>query len=249
MAHLTGRIALRRQTNRFQNAAAPSVNLPMCLAETVERKCILLVPMNQVNVHAIVFDLGGVLMDWNPRYLYRKLLNNDVEAVDRFLTRIGFTEWNEEQDRGRPFVEAVAELCGKFPDDADLIRAYDQRYEESLAGPIQPTVNILHTLKQAGYPLCALSNWPAEKFDLVRPKYEFLGWFDEIVVSGAVKLLKPDPRIFAVLLDRIGRRAEECVFIDDSPANIVTANQLGFKTIQYESPEQLEAGLHQLGLL
>ncbi len=205
--------------------------------------------MNQPDIQAIVFDFGGVLMDWNPRYLYRKLLDDDMDAVEQFLERIGFTDWNNEQDRGRPFAEAVAEWCAKFPDDAALIRAYHERYEESLAGPIQPTVNILYALKRAGYPLYGLSNWPQEKFELVRPRYEFFDWFDGIVVSGAVKLLKPDPRIFAVLLERIGRPAETCLFIDDSTPNIVTAQRLGFQTIQYTSPEQLEAELQRLGLL
>jgi len=197
---------------------------------------------------AIVFDFGGVLIDWNPRHLYRQLFDGDLAAVEQFLTRIDFTTWNLQQDRGRLFAIAVADLCAQFPEDAEFIRAYDERYEESIRGPIEHTVHLLQTLKQAGYPLYGLSNWPQEKFDIVRPKYDFFGWFDDIVISGEVKLAKPDPRIYTLLLERIGRRAEDCLFIDDSPANIRAADQLGFQTIHYESPEQLESALRQLRL-
>ena len=198
---------------------------------------------------AIIFDFGGVLMDWNPRYLYRKFFDGNTESMERFLTDIGFAEWNLQQDKGRPFAVAVAELCDRFPAYADLIQAYDQRWEESIGGPIQPTVNILRTLKHAGYPLYGLSNWSVEKFELVRPKYEFFGWLDLILVSGEVKLVKPDPRIYAVFLERIGRMAKECLFIDDSRLNIATADQLGFGTIHFQSPERLEIELRHLGML
>lgn len=207
--------------------------------------------MSQSNplYQAIIFDFGGVLIDWNPRYLYRKLFDGDSNVIERFLTDIGFMEWNLQQDKGRSFAVAVAELCERFPAYANLIRAYDQRWEESIAGPIQPTVNLLHSLKQTGCRLYGLSNWSAEKFETVRSKYEFFNWFDTIVVSGEVKLVKPDPRIYTLFLERIGRTAEECLFIDDSRANIAAADQLGFKTIWYESPEQLEAELRHLGIL
>ena len=198
---------------------------------------------------AIIFDFGGVLIDWDPRYLYRKLFGGDEEAMERFLEEIHFMEWNVKQDAGRPFSEAVAEHCAKFPQYCDLIRAYDERYPESLSGPIQPTVEILRTLKQAGYPLYGLSNWPQEKFILVQPKYEFFGWFDDIVVSGAVGMAKPDPRIFHLLLERIGRPASECLIIDDSAENITVACELGFRTIHHQSPEQLKRELNQLGIL
>jgi 2-haloacid dehalogenase len=197
---------------------------------------------------AIVFDFGGVLLDWNPRYLYRKLFNGDPNAMERFLTEIGFVEWNLQQDKGRPLAVAVAELSERFPQYADLIQAYDERWPESIAGPIQPTVNILYALKQAGYPLYGLSNWSAETFQRVRHRYAFLDWFETIVVSGDVKLVKPDPRIYSVFLERVGRTAGECLFIDDSEANVAVAGQLGFKTIRFESPEQLARELHQRGL-
>ncbi|MCL4487992.1 MAG: HAD family phosphatase [Chloroflexi bacterium] len=197
---------------------------------------------------AIIFDFGGVLIDWNPRHLYRKLLD-DEQAVEDFMREIGFAEWNHEQDKGRPFPEAVAELSAKFPQYRDLIQAYDLRYDESILGPIQPTVDILRRLKQAGYPLYGLSNWNGDKFQSVRRQYPFLEWFDDIVISGEVKLAKPDPRIFQVLLARIGRTAGECLFVDDSAANIATAQQLSFATIHYRSPEQLEETLVQMGLL
>lgn len=199
-------------------------------------------------IKAIVFDFGGVLFDWNPHYLYRKYFN-DAEAVERFLSTIGFAEWNAQQDRGRPFAQAVAELSAQFPEHADLIRAYDERWIESLGGVIQPTVDILRSLKEAGYPLYALSNWSAEKYQLVRARYEFLSWFQDIVISGAVKIAKPDPRIFELLLGKIKQPAENCLLIDDSVDNIKVARGLGFATIRLESPEQLRMELVQLGLL
>lgn len=198
---------------------------------------------------AIIFDFGGVLLDWNPRHLYRKLFADIPEAMERFLTEVGFVEWNNQQDNGRPFAVAVTELSEQFPHYAELIRAYDKRWEESIFGPIQPTIDILLSLKEAGYSLYGLSNFSAETFYRVRHKYTFLDWFEDIVISGEARLVKPDPRIYTVLLERIGRKAEECLFIDDSEANVVAAEQLGFRVIWFKSPEQLAGELHQLGLL
>lgn len=197
----------------------------------------------------LIFDFGGVIIDWNPRYLYRKLFDGDAASMERFLTEVGFIEWNLQQDVGRPFAEGVAELCERFPAYAELIRAYDERWEESIGGLIQPTVAILRRLKRAGFRLHGLSNWSVEKYELVRPKYEFFSWFDTILVSGEVKLIKPDPRIYAVLLERIDRKPGECLFIDDSLVNIVSAGKLGFKTIHFKSPEELERELRSLGVL
>ncbi len=207
--------------------------------------------MNQLNhlYQAIIFDYGGVLVDWDPRYLYRKLFNSNSAAMERFLKEIDFFEWNLKQDKGRPFAEGVAELTERFPHYADLIKAYDERWEESIAGPIQPTVDILYSLKQADYLLYGLSNWSAEKHRLVRHRYQFFDWFDAIVISGQVKLVKPDPRIFYVLLEKIGHEAKACLFIDDTEVNIKVASRLGFKTIRFESPEQLKNELIHRGLL
>ena len=148
---------------------------------------------------ALVFDFGGVLIEWDPRNLYRKIFNGDMAAVETFLKESNFMEWNIRQDAGRPFSEAVDEYCRQMPQYCELIRAYDQRYEESISGPNWSTVEILRSLKEAGYPLYGLSNWPDEKWRLVRPKYEFFGWFDYILISGEVKLAKPDPRIFRLI--------------------------------------------------
>jgi 2-haloacid dehalogenase len=197
---------------------------------------------------AIVFDFGKVLVDWNPHYLYRKLFHGDSAAVDRFLDEIGFEAWNLQQDAGRPFDEAVAELCGRFPQHCDMIQAYHDRYEETIAGPIWGTVAILHDLKAQGYPVYALSNWSEEKFRLVRPRYPFFDWFEKIILSGEVKLAKPDPRIFRLLLEQIERRAEECLLIDDAQANIAVAQELGFRTIWFRSPEQLQKELREIGI-
>jgi 2-haloacid dehalogenase len=197
---------------------------------------------------AIIFDIGGVLVDWNPRYLYRKLLANEA-AVERFLAEICTPEWNVKQDSGRSLAEAVDELSAKYPDDAELIRAYYLRWEEMLGGAIEGTVDILRELKQAGYTMAALSNWSAETFPVAQHRFEFLNWFDAVVVSGEVKLIKPDPRIFKLLLAKLQRRAEDCVFIDDATANVTVARQLGFRTIHFHSPAHLRKELRQMGIL
>jgi 2-haloacid dehalogenase len=168
------------------------------------------------------------------------------QAIDQFLGEVDFFAWNLQHDAGRPFDESIAEMCARFPQYCDLIRAYDLRYEESISGPIWPTVKVLRALKDAGYPLYGLSNWPADKYELVRPKYEFFSWFDDIVVSGKVRIAKPDPRIFELLLERIGRPPRECIFIDDSPRNIAAAQRLGFQTILFHSAGQLKQELTPL---
>jgi 2-haloacid dehalogenase len=195
---------------------------------------------------AIIFDFGGVLLDWDPRYLYRKFFEDDLAGMEHFLTDIDFMEWNRHQDRGRSFSKGVEVLSQRFPQYADLIRAYHRRWEESIAGPIDTSVEILSKLKRAGYPLYGLSNFSIEKFEITRRKYPFLNLFDDILLSAEVGLLKPDRRIFQHLLDRIDYRATGCIFIDDSPANVSAAKHLGFHAIEYRDPEQLRAALMYL---
>ncbi len=197
----------------------------------------------------IVFDLGGVLMDWSPYHLYCDRLGLNRQEVDRFLKEVDFSGWNIEQDRGRSFAEATAELTARFPKYRELIHAYDQRYLDSVGGSIQPVVDLLGKLKGAGYPLYVLSNWPAEKFALVRPQYPFFEWFDGMVISGEVGMVKPDRDIFELLLERVDRPAGECLFIDDHVSNINAARELGFQTIQFLSAEQLETELLHMGIL
>jgi 2-haloacid dehalogenase len=198
---------------------------------------------------AIIFDLGGVLIDWNPYYLYRKMFGDDPQAVANYLKAVDFSGWNKEQDRGRSFAEGTEALIAQFPQYRELILAYDERYLEAIGGIIQPTVEILRTLKELEYPLYGLSNWPAEKFALVRPIYAFFAWFDDLVISGEVKLIKPEKDIFQLLLQRIGRPSGECLFIDDHEANILTARELGFQTIHFHSPRQLQAELQNRTIL
>ena len=198
---------------------------------------------------AIIFDYGGVLLDWNPRYLYRKLFPSNEEAMERFLAEIGFSEWNLQQDAGRPFSIAIPELCARHPGYCDLIRAYDERFLEAVGGAIPGTVEVLRRLHLAGFPLYGLSNWPAEKFRLVRPRYAFFDWFQGMVISGEVGIVKPDPRIFHLLLEQVARPAGECLLIDNSPVNIAAAGSLGFQTIHFHSPTQLAAELSTRGLL
>ena len=198
---------------------------------------------------AVVFDVGGVLLDWNPRYLYNRFFNGDQEAMEHFLSEVNFAEWNMLQDAGRPFSQGVTTLAAKFPQWAELIEAYHIHWEESIGGSIEGTVGILAELHQVGYPIYVLSNFSIEKFQLIQEKYAFFKWFDDILLSAQVRLVKPDPRIFQALLQQIDRQPTECLLIDDSKPNIVTASQLGFDTIHFQSSEQLRTELNQRGII
>jgi 2-haloacid dehalogenase len=190
----------------------------------------------------IIFDLGGVLLDWNPHRLYAPYFNSSTE-IDRFLHEINFPEWNLQQDAGRPFAEGVAALSQEFPHYAHLIRAYHERWEDSVPGAIDGTVDILKRIKRDGVPLYALTNFSAETFPIMRRRFDFLQLFEYILVSGEVGLVKPDPAIYRLMLEKIGRPARECLFIDDSAKNVAAAKEMGFDTIHFQSPGQLKTEL------
>jgi len=193
-------------------------------------------------ITAIIFDFGNVLVKWDAHALYKRFFSNP-EAVDSFLREIRFPEWNAHQDAGRSFKEGIRELSAQFPQYAELIQAYDTYWIESVTEVYDGTVEIVRSLKQAGWPLYLLSNFSAEKFLLIQQRYDFLQLFDDMIISGEHKLIKPDPAIYQLTLNRIKRQAGECLFIDDSLPNIETARKLGFHTIHFQSPEQLEKDL------
>jgi 2-haloacid dehalogenase len=199
----------------------------------------------------VIFDLGGVLIDWNPRYLYRRLFAGDEAAMEEFLARICTPEWNLMLDGGRPFAEAVAELVAAHPHERHRIEAYHRRWIEMVAGPIRPTVAVLEELSTHGVPLWALTNWSAETFALVRddPSYAFLDRFRTIFVSGELRLVKPDPAIYRHVLAAIGAPAEDCLFVDDSPANVAAAAALGIAAHRFTEAAGLRAMLADLALL
>lgn len=199
-------------------------------------------------ITAVIFDFGGVLIEWDPRNLYRRYFD-DAESLEQFLAEIDFMEWNQLQDKGRPFAEGVAQLSAQFPHRAELIRAYHEHWEESIGEPITPVIEIMKRVKRAGWPLYGLSNWSMETFPVIRRRHTFFDLLDDYLLSGQVNLVKPDPAIFQHLLEKIGRPPEECVFIDDNPANVAASRALGIVTIHYQTPEQLERELQQLGIL
>jgi 2-haloacid dehalogenase len=197
----------------------------------------------------IIFDLGGVLLDWDPRHLLRKLFPDNKEEMDHFLEVVCPQEWNINQDKGYPFPRAIRERQQLFPEYGEIIQAYYDRWEEMVAGQIQGTVDIMAELRKVGYPLYALSNWSSEMFNRIRGQFEFLDWFDDMVISSEVKMVKPHREIFDLLLSRIQGRAEDCLFIDDHAVNTDAAEALGFQTILFKSPEQLKKELAARGLM
>ena len=201
------------------------------------------------SIQAIIFDFGGVVINWDPHNLFDKYFANNRQATNNFLTEINFSAWNLAQDEGYPFSKAVLELSAQFPQYAHLIRAFNEEWEQSISGVIPGTVEILNRLKAAGFRLYGLTNWSAEKFHLVKHKYEVFNIFEDIVVSGEVKLIKPDPAIFHLLLQKIHRQAEECLLVDDSAQNIEVARKMGFATHHFTAPAQLGIDLHSMGLL
>ncbi len=198
--------------------------------------------------HAVVFDLGGVLIDWNPRYLYGGLFGGDSEAMEAFLGEVCTPEWNSRLDAGRPWDEAVAELAARHPDARDLIVAYHERWDEMLGGPIEGMVEILRELRAGAIPLYALSNWSAEKFPIAKARYPFLAWFRDIVISGDVGTIKPDPAMFRTLVERDGMDPATTVYVDDSGPNVAAAAALGFAAIRFVGAGPLRRELASRGL-
>ena len=196
----------------------------------------------------VVFDLGGVLVDWDPRYLYRQLFD-DPDEMESFLAEVTTAEWNAHQDAGRPWAEAVELLVAEHPERRELIEAFHRRWAEMLAGEIPGTVDVLADLRAAGVRLVALSNWSAEMFPVARERFGFLAWFEGIVVSGEVGVNKPDPRIFRHLVDQFEIEPTAALFIDDSSENVDAARTLGFRAIQFTDAIALRRELVRLGLL
>lgn len=197
----------------------------------------------------VVFDLGGVLIDWDPRHLYRKLFAGDEAAMEHFLATVCTHEWHRHHDSGRSFAEGARLLKAEHPDKAELIDAFGNREGEMMAGSIAGTVEILQELRDREVPLYALSNWPAESFPHARERFDFLGWFRGILVSGEVGAIKPDPRIYEALLERFAIDPLSAIFIDDVAVNAAAARPFGFHAIHFTTPAALRAELVVLGLL
>ncbi len=199
-------------------------------------------------IHNIIFDLGAVLIDWNPRYLYRQIFQSE-EAMEYFLNNVCTPHWNEEQDGGRQIREAEALLLAQFPEYSHEILAYYARWTEMLGGDIPGTVAIFRELKEKGsHGMYALTNWSAETWPKAVERFEFLSWFDGILVSGQEKMKKPDPAIYQAICKKYALEAETCLFIDDNHRNIVAAQNLGLQTIHFTTPESLAEELGKLGL-
>jgi len=200
-------------------------------------------------IDAVIFDIGGVLLDWDPRYLYRRLIDDEAE-MERFLRHVCTMEWHEANDLGVPFEVTCAQLAAEHPDRAELIWAWGRRSEEMVRGPIDGTVAILRELKDDGkVRLFALTNMEATTYPLRRDRYDFLRWFDGTVVSSSEGVIKPDERIFRVLLERYGLTAASTLMVDDNPRNVAAAAELGMPTVLFESPDGLRRTLEEHGVL
>jgi len=200
-------------------------------------------------ITTIIFDLGAVLIDWNPHYMYRTIFS-DEEEMKNFLATITTSDWNEEQDAGRPLAEGTEILVKQYPEHEENIRAFYGRWDEMLGEAFHDTVEIFKELKESGkYNIYALTNWSAETFPVALERFDFLHWFDSIVVSGAEKMRKPAPEFYQLLLDRHDVKAEEALFIDDNYRNILAAEKLGIQSIHFTGAEGLRGKLLELNIL
>jgi 2-haloacid dehalogenase len=190
-----------------------------------------------------------VLIEWDPRHLYRDLFDGYEDLMEDFLDNVCSPAWNQEQDRGRSWADAVAQLTAEHPDCAELIRSYDELWEQMVPGPIPGTPEILAELKARGVPVYAITNFSADKFALSQKRFDFLNGFDGIVVSGIEKVIKPDPKIYQILLDRYGLDAADCLFIDDNPDNVESARAVGMTAHHFAGAEALRRDLEGFGLL
>jgi 2-haloacid dehalogenase len=199
-------------------------------------------------IRAVVFDLGGVLLDWDPRHLYRKLFSDEAE-MEQFLAERCTPAWHEPHDRGVPAAESCADLAARFPDQAELIWAWADRSEEMVAGEIPASVEVLRDVLATGLPCYALTNMEAETYPRRLARFPFLSWFDGTVVSGFEGVAKPDPEIFDRVLTRFALDPSTTLMIDNTVENIEAARHAGMQTILFRSPEQLRRALHDAGVL
>ena len=201
-----------------------------------------------MNIKNIIFDFGGVVMDWDPRYFFKDHFNDD-EKMEYFLKNIVTDEWNGEQDRGRTLAEGTEIQVAKHPEWEKEIRAYYDNWTSMLKSDIPHNVAVLRNLERSNYELFGLTNWSAETFPYALENYDFFRIFDgKIVVSGTEKLIKPDPTIWNLLLNRYQIKAEESVFIDDNAKNIEVAKSLGFICVHIKENTDLEKELREIGV-
>ena len=198
-------------------------------------------------IDAVLFDLGNVLIRWDPRYHYRERFASEREMED-WLAEVTPGSWNHEMDRGKPFAQAIAERTVLYPEHAELLGEWKSQWERMLGDAIDETVTLLDDLRTHGYRIAALTNWSAETFPVARERFPFLGWFEDVIVSGAEGLAKPEPAIFELALKRTGFVPERTVFIDDNEPNIIAARALGLHTIHFMSAESCRADLRELGV-
>ena len=200
-------------------------------------------------INTVIFDLGGVLIDWNPEYVYRTIFDKE-EDMKWFFQNVTTSDWNEEQDAGRPLAEATEVLVKQFPDHEENIRAYYGRWEEMLGGPIQDTVDVMRFLKEkTDHKLYALTNWSHETFSIALQRYDFLHWFDGRIVSGEEKTRKPFLDIYQRLIDRYQIDPAKAVYTDDNVRNLAPAKELGMETIHFQNPAQFKEDLIKLGVI
>lgn len=204
--------------------------------------------MSEANVDVVVFDLGGVLVDWDPRYLYAKLIPDEAER-ERFLSEVCNMEWNHRLDRGIPFSTAVKAKQSEHPDWAEHIAAYHERWPEMLGDAIEGSVQILEELQAKDVRLFALTNWSAETFPFAEAKYPFLSVFEDIVVSGQERMAKPEIDFYCLLTDRHGLDASRCLFIDDREKNVQAARLAGMQAVTFTTPEALRKDLKAKSVL
>ena len=200
------------------------------------------------DIKGVVFDFGGVVIDWNPMRLYRKVFSGDEVKAENFLATICTGEWNGQQDTGYDLMKATNELVDQYPEWAHEIRAYYGRWIEMIGGPIPGSLEVVQALKAAGIRLFGLSNWHCETFAKVRYDYPVFKFFEKIVLSGDHGVIKPDQRLFRIALDAYGMPAESLVFVDDRPENVEAAKKAGMAGLVFTSAANLKADLKGLGL-
>ena len=205
--------------------------------------------MTNSKIKAIIFDFGNVLIEWDPRLIYKRYFPNDFEGMENFLKEVDFMGWNAHQDKGRSFKDGVADLSKQFPHYSHLIQAYRDHWADSIGNYYTGTIEIMKKLKAKGYPLYGLSNWSAETFPLMSNKFDFFELLDDMVISGQVGYVKPEPEIYEIMLEKIGRPAQECLFIDDSLPNIIQANTMGFQHDTFYVTETIEKRINTTGIV